>query len=64
MGWDEKSKQTNHTELMKYVKGMSRAELSFVKKDCEEAIKANPDNPKNGHYMDTIHYICMRLSSD
>ena len=63
-GWNENTKQTDHTQLMKYVKGMSKQELLFAKKDCEEAIKANPDNPKNGYYADMIHYICMRLSND
>ena len=34
---------------------MDDSALRFVIEDCREAIKANPENKKNGYYMDTIH---------
>lgn len=30
--------------------------------DCRAAVKANPDNPKNGLYEDTVHVIAGILS--
>lgn len=35
--------------------------LRFIIQDCREALAANPDNPKAGQYMDTIHYCYQEL---
>lgn len=51
----------NHSEYMKKVKRLSIEELKFIIMDCREAIKCLPDNPKNGYYMDEIHYCNMEL---
>ena len=53
--------QINHSEYMKKVKALSEESLNFIIKDCHEAIQALPDNPKNGYYMDEIHYCSMEL---
>ena len=60
-GWNENTGRTDHTELMEYVDGLDVAALHYVAQDCREAIEANPEGRKAGHYMDTIHYIGMRL---
>jgi hypothetical protein len=53
--------QMNHTAYMKKVKSLSTESLKFIIQDCKEAITALPDNPKNGYYMDEIHYCAMEL---
>ena len=53
--------QMNHSAYMKKVKTLSIESLNYIIKDCKEAIAAMPDNPKNGNYMDEIHYCCMEL---
>tara|TARA_R110000823_G_scaffold218326_1_gene347606 strand:+ start:650 stop:838 length:189 start_codon:yes stop_codon:yes gene_type:complete len=35
--------------------------LRFIIQDCRTALAANPDNPKSGQYMDTIHYCYAEL---
>ena len=35
--------------------------LRWIILDCREALAANPDNPKAGQYMDTIHYCYQEL---
>lgn len=60
-GWNEVTKQTDHTQLMKYVKSLNKVELEFIRRDASETIAANQDNPKNGYYTDLIHYIDMRM---
>ncbi len=37
--------------------------LKFAIKDCREAMAANPDNPKNGVYADTIHVCSQHLQN-
>jgi len=37
--------------------------LKHIIKDCQEAIKANPANPKTSQYADEIHYACMELNN-
>jgi hypothetical protein len=51
----------NHTEYIKQTKKMSEASLRYIIKDCQEAIEANHDNPKNGDYADEICYCGMEL---
>jgi hypothetical protein len=46
---------------MKKVKKLSIESLNYIIKDCKDAINSLPDNPKNGYYMDEIHYCCMEL---
>lgn len=41
---------------------MSSESLIWNINDCREAVRANPQNPKNGLYEDTIHVICGILS--
>jgi hypothetical protein len=53
----------NHAEYQKNLKTKSFAELNGIIKDCQESLKANPDNPKNGHYQDEISYARMELNS-
>lgn len=52
----------NHTEYQKKVKKLSEESLRFIIQDCREAIDALPNNPKNGYYMDEIHYCSMELA--
>ena len=51
----------NHSAYQKKTKKMTIESLKFVIKDCQEAIEANPDNPKNGDYADEICYCGMEL---
>lgn len=53
--------QINHGEYQKKVKKLSVAELQFIIKDCREAMRALPENPKNGYYADEIHYCNAEL---
>ncbi len=39
----------------KKVRLMTLGELYYTIKDCKEAMKALPDNPKNGYYADEVH---------
>ena len=55
------SAQMNHSDYMRKVKTLSVESLNYIIKDCKEAIAALPDNPKNGYYMDEIHYCYMEL---
>ena len=51
-----------HTQEMKRVSKLPCDQLLFTRKDCLEAMIANPDNPKNGQYADTAHYCGMELA--
>ena len=51
----------DHNAYPKSLKSKSAAELSWTIRDCREALKAYPDNPKAGYYMDEIHYCGMEL---
>ena len=44
------------------IKDYSIDQLKYNLKDCEEAIRLNPNNPKNNDYADEIHYIIMVLN--
>ena len=54
------SNQDFHSEWMRKVKTMAIDSLRYVIKDCQEAIAANPENPKCGQYMD----ICLYCSQE
>ena len=51
----------DHTAYPKSLKLKSVAALKYIIRDCQEAIAANPDNPKNGVYSDEICYCGMEL---
>ena len=51
-----------HTLEMARVKKLSYAALLYTIQDCRDAVEANPDNPKNGQYMDTGHYCSMEIT--
>jgi len=54
--------QINHSEYQKKVKTLSIESLRFIIRDCQEAMNAMPNNPKNGYYQDEIHYCVMELN--
>ena len=51
-----------HTQTMKRYKGLDIESLKYIMFDCRQALKAMPDNPKAGQYIDEIHYCLMELS--
>ena len=51
----------NHGEYQKSCKAKTVSELRFIIKDTAAAIRANPENPKNGYYADESHYATMEL---
>ncbi len=51
----------NHSKYMEQVKLLSEESLRYIIKDCGEALKANPDGHKAGHYADEINYCAMEL---
>ncbi len=59
-GWDQATRQTNHTELMNYVRGLTMAQANFASRDAREAALAMPDSPKAGYYMDLAAYCGMK----
>lgn len=61
--WNEHTRQTNHSALQSIANKASWQTCIEVIKQCKEALRAMPDNPKAGHYQDEIHYYSMRLQS-
>jgi len=53
--------QINHSEYIKKTRKMTEAELQYIIKDCQEALRAMPENPKAGYYADEINYCVMEL---
>lgn len=53
--------QIDHERYPKSLRAKSVESLRFVIRDCQQAIAANPDNPKNGYYADEIAYCGMEL---
>ncbi len=53
--------QIDHTNYPKTLKTKSLESLKFIIKDCQEAIAANPENPKNSFYQDEICYCGMEI---
>jgi len=51
-----------HTQTMERYKGLDIESLKYIMFDCRQALKALPDNPKAGQYMDEIHYCLMELA--
>ena len=54
--------QIDHEKYLKSLKKKSYAELVFIIEDCQEAIKAYPDNTKCGYYQDEICYASQEIS--
>jgi hypothetical protein len=50
-----------HGDYMALAAKRSDDELRYVIKDCQQAIAANPDNPKSSQYADEINYCVMEL---
>jgi len=59
-GWNQETKQTCHSTLMRYVKRLDVSALDYVYSDCKAVVDALPHSDKAGHYVDTMHYIAMR----
>jgi len=55
--------QIDHINYPKKIKKYSEPSLRFIIKDCEEAIKVLPNNPKNGYYADEICYCANELNN-
>jgi hypothetical protein len=53
--------EINHAEYQRKVRKMETASLLYIIKDCQEAMRAMPDNPKNGFYADEINYAASEL---
>ena len=53
--------QINHINYPKQLKTKSNESLRYIIKDCQEAITANPENPKCGYYADEINYCASEL---
>lgn len=51
----------DHAAYQRMVKTKSIESLRFTISDCQQAIAANPDNPKCSHYADEIAYCGMEL---
>jgi hypothetical protein len=55
--------QIDHRNYQKKIKMYDEHSLRYIIKDCQQAIKALPDNPKNGYYADEISYCSMELNN-
>lgn len=53
--------QIDHSNYQKKIKQYCEYSLRYIIKDCQEAIKSFPDNPKNGYYADEICYCSSEL---
>ncbi len=53
----------DHSQYRKNLKTKSEESLLFIIKDCQEALTANPNNLKSGHYSDEICYCGMELAN-
>jgi hypothetical protein len=51
----------NHSEYSQKVKTLTTESLRYIIKDCQQAMKAMPNNPKNGYYADEICYCTSEL---
>ena len=50
-----------HTTEMRKLSKATYDSLIFIRRDCMEAIEANPTNPKNGKYAGTALYCGMEI---
>ena len=51
-----------HSETMASYKLKTVESLNHIICDCQQAIKAFPENPKCAQYQDEIHYASMELT--
>jgi len=54
---------TFHSEYPRSLKNRDMASLEYIIQDCENAIKAMPDNPKCGRYADEISYCRAEINA-
>jgi hypothetical protein len=54
--------QIDHNRYPKLCRTRSEAELRFTIADCQAALRAMPDNPKAGYYLDEINYCADELA--
>ena len=52
-----------HSETIESYKSKTIESLTHIIWDCEQAIKALPQNPKCPQYQDEIHYASMEIAS-
>ena len=55
--------QIDHINYPKKIRNYDESSLRYIIKDCQEAIKSLPDNPKNGYYADEICYCANELNN-
>jgi hypothetical protein len=55
-------KKMDHAAYQRKVRMLSNESLRYTIRDCQEAIRANPENPNNGYYADEINYCAMELN--
>lgn len=54
-------KTMNHNAYQQKTRTMSAESLRYVIRDCQEAMRANPENPNNSYYADEVCYCGMEL---
>jgi hypothetical protein len=54
-------KKMDHSAYQRKVRMLNSEALRYTIKDCQAAIRANPENPNNGYYADEINYCAMEL---
>lgn len=52
----------DHQAYPRALRQKSNDSLWFIIRDCQAAIRANPDNPKCGYYADEISYCANELA--
>jgi len=50
-----------HSNYKRECRNKTNDELIYIRLDCREAIRANPDSPKLQQYMDEINYCSEEL---
>lgn len=54
--------EIDHKNYPKTLRTKTEKSLRYIIVDCKAAIKAMPNNPKNGYYADEINYCAMELN--
>lgn len=52
----------DHTAYPRALRSKPTESLWYIIRDCQAAIRANPDNPKCGYYADEISYCANELA--
>lgn len=55
--------EMKHSEYQEHLKKKSDSELRYIIKDANEALRANPENPKAGYYQDEVIYASQELKN-